>query len=97
MKRLITGLSLASALVFSGCSTIVFTNDASTAVEQIDSWHHNVAFSLYEVTPPVAANSLCKNGWSEVKTEKTVINAIAGSLTGGEIWDPWTVSVRCAK
>ena len=89
--------------ILSGCSTIVFTNDTESSMEQYGQWHHNVAYSLYELSPPVQPNDFCKTGWSEVKVEKDVVTAIAGSIDSAvsfgfaDIWDPWAVTISCAR
>ena len=87
----------------SGCSTIEFTNGEGMSNEQYSVWHHNVAYSLYEVSPPVQPSKFCPDGWSKVTVEKDIVTAIGGSvdeaMTFGavDIWDPWAVSINCAR
>lgn len=98
IKSMMVGLLVMTALA--GCSTIEFTNGSAAAVgtESYDYWHHNVAFSLYELSQPVGLDN-CQNGtWSALTVEKSFISAVAGSadmFIGFDAWDPWAVALDC--
>ena len=96
MKRLI-GL-LAALTLLTGCYRLHFNSgDAKGAA--YDSWHHNIAFSLVEVSPPVEANKMCSESkWARITTQDTVVTAIAGGVDlfiGIDLWDPQMVQVQC--
>lgn len=99
--KTVGALTLVAAVT--GCSTIEFTNGEAVSNEQYSVWHHNLAYSLYEYSPPVQPTAFCDDGWSKVTVEKDLVTAIAGSidesLTFGavDIWDPWAVSINCAR
>ena len=96
MKSLKTlAVAAATAALFSGCSTIMFTNDAQPAMAEYSQWHHNVALSLYELSEPVETEKYCDE-WARITTERSIVNALAGSVSYN-LWDPWTVSINCAK
>lgn len=106
MRRLI--ISSAAAIIavgLSGCSTIIFSNDNASSTVEYKEWHHNVAYSLYEISEPVNLDRYCEDDWSEVVVEKDLVTAIAGGVDeavtafvgGVDVWDPWAVTVRCAR
>ena len=102
-NTLLTMLTAGSIALISGCSTIVFTNDNQASSETYGVWHHNVAYSLYELSEPLDPNHYCDAGWAKVTVEKDLITAIAGSVDeavtfgGVDLWDPWAVTINCAK
>ncbi|MEJ2044934.1 MAG: hypothetical protein P8X74_22660 [Reinekea sp.] len=100
MMKSIRHAAVAGLVVaISGCSTITFTNGQPAASdEQYSQWHHNLAYSLYEYSPPVAPDKECTGDWSSVTVEHDVITVIAGSVVlGGALWDPWMVTINCAE
>jgi hypothetical protein len=95
-------LTLAAALV-TGCSTIRFDSGkpASTAVKHSE-WHHTVAFTLLEASDPVDMHDRCiGKPWSTIKTERTFLNGLAGSvdslILGVDLWEPLTVEYVCVE
>jgi hypothetical protein len=95
-------LILSASLFVSGCTTIHFDNGQQLATNNVTTqkWHHNVVFSLYELSEPVNLDKECVSApWASVKTEKTFINGLAASVTNsiGPIWYPKTVEVTCSK
>lgn len=103
MKNILL-VSLLTTGLLSGCSTINFEKKQKNDVEAADAvtysnWHHNIVFSLIEVSSPVNLNNKCgKKSWSSVKTELSFINGVAGGLVNyliGPIWYPKTVEVTC--
>lgn len=92
--------SLIALAILAGCSTIEFTNGnaAASQNEAYGYWHHNVAYSLYELSEPVNLDN-CQNGeWSSLMVEKDIVAALAGSIDWVvlvDAWDPWTVDLTC--
>ena len=102
MKRIIIVLLAAYAAV--GCTTITFESKlANTAngTNKVEKWHHNMALSLVEVSEPVNLKQECMgNDWVSVKTETSVLNALAASVPNSVVsglWDPKTVEIHCEK
>ena len=92
-------LGIVTAVVLlTGCYRLNFTNGAANGAAY-DTWHHSVAFSLVEVSPPVEANKICSDSkWGRVTTQDTPVTAIAGSIDYAialDIWDPQMVTVQC--
>jgi len=104
---LVTGCVLLSA-----CSTISFTNgpvDAKASLSSESTWHHNMWFSLVEVSAPVDLKQRCSGkDWVRITTERSFLNGLAGGIdtsvlgarvgvlvVGIDIWDPWTVAYEC--
>lgn len=90
------------ALTAAGCTTIQFDNGPATSVNKTKTakWHHNVAFSLYELSKPVNLSEECaEKEWVSVKTEQTFINGLASTVANsfGPIWYPKTVEIECKK
>lgn len=90
-----------AALVLAGCSTIEFTQGPNPGApsEAYQLWHHNLALSLYEYSPPVNLDG-CQAGWNVLIVEKDIVTAFAGSvdqavLFGVDVWDPWAVRLEC--
>jgi hypothetical protein len=99
-----------AALLLCGCSVMHFQNGAvEPEGRPVESWHHNVAFSLLEISPALNMKSLCKDGkWSMITTKETFITGLAGSaddiVTAGalkgngiDVWDPQMVEYSCGK
>lgn len=99
MKNIL--ISLLTIGLLSGCSTINFEKEkiiGSKASDEViySSWHHNVAFSLFEASSPVDLTNECGDkSWSSVKTELSFINGFASSVVMGPLWYPKTVEVTC--
>jgi len=93
-------LSSVVMALLAGCSTIEFANTGvmSSNTEAYDYWHHNVAFSLYELSSPVNLDNCQSGNWSSFTVEKTFISAVAGSadlFVAFDIWDPWIAELGC--
>lgn len=90
--------TLAFAAVLCGCSVMHFQNGPVEPRDRtVDTWHHNVALSLYEISPPLNMTTLCAGkNWSMVTTKETVVTALAG-MVGGAIWDPQIASYTCGE
>jgi hypothetical protein len=106
MKRFLLWVTaITMTLAMTGCSTIIFSTDNASSSVEYTEWHHNVAYSLYEISEPVNLERYCDDEWSEVVVEKDLVTAIAGGVdeavtafVGGiDVWDPWAVTVRCAR
>jgi len=88
----------------SGCSTMHFNNgDVPSSPTTQSEWHHNAVASLVEVSSPVDLKSRCNgNNWSEVTTETSFVNGLAGAVGNGillglPVWNPMTVEYTCSK
>jgi hypothetical protein len=101
-----------AGLILSGCSVMHFQNGSvEPSGKTIESWHHNVAFSLLEVSKPLDMKTLCaENGgkWSMITTKETFVTGLAGSIddivtgallkrTSLDLWDPQMVEYACGK
>lgn len=100
MKNLLS-LTCVVALLC-GCSVMHFQNGpVAPEGRPVERWHHNVALSLYEISPPLDMNALCKDKqWSVVTTKETVVTGLAGAVVnsvafGASIWDPQMVEYYC--
>lgn len=98
----VKALVLSSVLValLAGCSTIEFSNTSamSSNTEAYGYWHHNVAFSLYELSEPVNLDNCQSGDWSSLTVEKDIITAVAGVadiFLFVDVWDPWAVELGC--
>ena len=93
-------LILIFSIILSGCTTIHFDKEGEPSNYAVanEKWHHNVAYSLFEISSPVNLEQRCgEKEWVSVKTETSFINGIA-SLAGYIIpggWDPKTTTVAC--
>ena len=104
MKKL-SLLTLAAGLLLSGCSVMHFKNGSvEKSGAAMEKWHHNVAYSLYELSGPLDAKTLCSQTgtWSMITTKETLITGLAGSAVntvayGVNIWDPQMVEYTCGK
>jgi hypothetical protein len=104
-------LSLAvSGLLLSGCSVMHFRNgDVESESRPMEKWHHNVAYSLMEISPVINLGALCDDtAWSVVTTKETFVTGLAGSIdgivtgpftagVGVDVWDPQMVEYTCAE
>ncbi|WLD57509.1 hypothetical protein NFC81_12425 [Salinispirillum sp. LH 10-3-1] len=102
MKRIIQAAAAAAVIGLTGCSTIEFQNsNASATNEQYNYWHHNVALSLYELSEPVNLDNCNSNTWSSATVEKDLIKGLAGSVDNFvifvDVWDPWSVDLKCGN
>jgi hypothetical protein len=110
MKHLSFVSAAAAALLFVGCSVMHFQNGpVEPAGRYVEKWHHNLAYSLYEVSPPLDMRALCPEGdWSKVTTKRTFITVLAGGIddaltsvilppSGIDIWDPQMVEYTCGR
>jgi hypothetical protein len=100
MKKL--AILLGTAALLSGCSVMHFKNgDVEAEGRPIERWHHNVAYSLYELSKPVDMKALCDDKqWSMVTTKETFITGLAGSADSFiyvDLWDPQMVEYYCGK
>lgn len=95
--RAITLLSI--PLVLSGCyATTVrsgLTPQPKPSIEHDEQWHHGVVLGIAEISGPYDLQEICPNGWAEVETHTSFINGFVDLITGG-IYNPQTVTVRCA-
>jgi len=111
MKKL-SLVALTAGLLLSGCSVMHFKNGSvEKSGASMEKWHHNVAYSLYELGGPLNAASLCPEtkNWSMITTKETFITGLAGgaddAVTAGllrgaggiNIWDPQMVEYTCGK
>jgi len=91
---------IAFMLLLSACTKIHF-DQAEPVIENPEqsqsAWHHNMAFSLVEVSQPVDLGAKCgSNGWESVKTETSFLNGLIGWIPYvSAIWTPKTVTVQC--
>ena len=86
------------ALLLSGCYTTTVSSGkpaARASIEYDEKWHHGVAWGIAELSGPYDLQSICPNGWSEIKTETSFVNGFVDAVTRG-IYSPQTVTVRCA-
>ena len=94
---------VAGALLASGCSTIRFTSGKpGSPADAVEEWHHTVVLGLIEASKPVPIEDRCRGKhWSEVTTERTFLNGLAGAVDGLifriDLWEPWTVRYICSK
>ncbi|MFW2404952.1 MAG: Bor/Iss family lipoprotein [Gammaproteobacteria bacterium] len=93
-------LVLAAVMLATGCTKIHFDQAAPVAEDaemSQSAWHHNMVFSLVEVSQPVDLGSTCgSNDWESVKTETSVLNGLIGWIPYvSAIWTPKTVTVQC--
>ncbi len=108
MKTFISSLAAAS-LLLCGCSVMHFQNGTVEPTSRpIEKWHHNVAYSLLEISKPIDLKAACSAGtWSMITTQETFITGLAGNadnvltgilVPGGiDIWDPQMVEYTCGK
>lgn len=104
MKKL-SLLALTTGLLLSGCSVMHFKNGpVEKSGAPMEKWHHNVAYSLYELSGPLDAKTLCSQtgNWSMITTKETFVTGLAGSAVntvayGVNIWDPQMVEYTCGK
>lgn len=100
--------ALLAGLCFTGCSVMHFKNgDVKSEGHVQEKWHHNAAYSLWEVSPVVNIGSLCpEKEWSMVTTKDTFLTGLAGSadevLTSAvlkgfsvDLWDPQLIEWNC--
>lgn len=88
-------------LVVAGCSTIEFVDTTQVrSFESYESMHHNLVYSLIEISDPVDLRQ-CESGWQSVVVEDSVLTVIVGNLDsffiGIDVWDPWAVTIHCAQ
>ena len=93
-------LTAISVLALSACSTFeVGHGPEPSSTEVYSYWHHNLAFSLYEASPPVNLSD-CSNDWSTLVIERDLVTGLAGSIDNVifpvDVWDPWRVRLYCA-
>lgn len=102
MKSIKLMAVLLAAAGLSACSTIHFKNGAQAANKAAyEEWHHNAAFSLVEISQPIDLAAKCNGkNWTEVTTQKTFLNGLAGSIdtiiVGVDLWEPYTVTYTCS-
>lgn len=88
-------------LLLSGCTTIHFDNGEQKPTSQkSELWHHNVALGLFEVSQPIDLAQQCyQTEWVSIKTERTVVNALASGVVNYAlpIWYPKTATITCAS
>lgn len=98
MKR--ASIVLSIALGASGCyATTVRSGlqpELKPSVENDERWHHGIVLGIAELSGPYDLSELCPNGWAEIATETSFLNGLVDALTGG-LYNPQTVSVRCAS
>ena len=89
-------------VALTACSTIEVGHGPApepSGTEVYSYWHHNIAFSLYEVSSPVNLSD-CRNDWNSLVIEKDLVTALAGSVDTAiilvDVWDPWRVVLNCA-
>lgn len=113
MKASFLAAVATAGLVLSGCSVMHFQNGAVEPTGRMhESWHHNVAYSLLEISKPLDMKTLCADQggkWSMITTKETFITGLAGqadeALTGAllksaggiDLWDPQMVEYTCGK
>jgi hypothetical protein len=113
MKTSLLASCAVATLILTGCSVMHFQNGQVEPAGRLhEQWHHNVAYSLYEVSKPLDMKALCpENGgkWSMVTTKETFITGLAGQaddvITAGllkgaggvDLWDPQMVEYTCGK
>jgi hypothetical protein len=87
---------LGATALLCGCSVMHFKNGSvEPSGRTVEKWHHNVALSLYEVSPPLDMKALCaEKQWSMVTTKETVVTALAGTVLSG-LWDPQLAVYKC--
>jgi hypothetical protein len=97
MKTSITIL-VGTAFILSGCSVMHFKNGSvETTGRTVESWHHNLALSLYEASPPLNMEALCADRqWSMVTTKVTFSSGVAG-MVGNSLWSPQIAHYTCGK
>ena len=92
---------IALALLATGCSTMRFhEGKGAPEVVGVEEWHHIALLGLIEASKPVPIEDRCKgNNWSDVTTERTFLNGLAGAVDGLifriDLWEPWTVRYVC--
>jgi hypothetical protein len=102
MTRVIYSLSV--VLLLNACSVVNFQNGSLSSSEpkaKVEHWHHNAAYSLWEVSSVVNPSEDCgSREWSMVTTKESFITGLAGGvdvLVGIDIWDPQSVEVSCVN
>lgn len=99
MKRVTLPIVLGLALGASGCYATTLRSgvmpEPKPSIEHDASWHHGVVFGIAELSGPYDLAELCPHGWAEITTETSFLNGLVDMITGG-IYNPQTVTVRCA-
>ena len=95
-----TTLFIIIMMITTGCTRIYFDNGIPTPNPSSihTKWHHNVAFGLMEISPPVNLKKACQSKqWSSVKTEISASNLIAILIVNSRapLWYPKKVTIRC--
>lgn len=107
MNRKLWAAALAGYCL-AGCSVMHFKNgDVKSEGPVLEKWHHNVAFSLMELSPVLDLSTLCPDKkWSMITTKETFLTGLAGTadeaLTGAllhgagiNLWDPQMIEWKC--
>lgn len=101
MKKIIILLLFGSVFI-GGCfhAKIINSKAPGKVPSNYDEkWHHGFFWGIAEVSGPYDLDAICPNGWAEVKTHTSFVNGFVQGLTGcilGPLYNPQTVSIRCA-
>jgi len=102
--RLKTALMmLCMSLALSACHKMVIVNSqAEPGGAATEDMHINLAFSLYEHSPPVDLKQKCPDrSWHSVTTVDTPITIILGMVDSAlfifDAWDVQSVQVECSR
>lgn len=96
MRRTLSLLTAAAAIVLSGCyHAVVDTGRAPGDVTITKPWASSFVYGL--VPPPVTETAQqCKTGVAKIETQHSFLNSLVGGITWG-IYTPMTISVTCAR
>jgi hypothetical protein len=101
MKKLLVAVSV--VWFMSGCAVMHFkqNNEPTTSGDSYKKMHHNLAWSLYEISPPVKPSEFCGDTeWNSVTTKTSFLTGLIGSVDyviGLNLWTPQDVVVTCSS
>jgi hypothetical protein len=95
MTRYVLLATLLFALAQTACSTVYFHNGANSGNDVGPDRLHHIVLGSIEVVEPVDLSDRCNGrGWETVKTERTFLAGLIGSLVS-PIYTPWGVAWKC--
>lgn len=92
-------LALAIGVVSTGCWATTVRNGrppGQTPFGYDEKWHSGFIFGIAEMSGPYNLAEICPGGWSEIRTETSVWNAIVNFVTR-DIYTTQTIGITCAQ
>ena len=95
----LVALAVVSMVALAGCYTTTYVTGDAAAGTATDVKNHHVVNGLVTLSDPVALETICPGGASEITHQHTFVDGLIGYLTnfGVQIYKPTTFMITCSS